>query len=117
MRYKNIISDLWLVNSEDYRTKLNDEINEIFPNSSDIHNTLNRSLPFVEFNINSVLVNVYKSPAFVSKDAEKDAEKPEDKDKLQILGDVGLKNGETRKFCFSFGGHWIHRWSRNPHCI
>lgn len=48
-------------------------------------------------NLTGVLVNVYKSPAFVAKDAEKDAEKPEDKDKLQILGDVGLKNGETRK--------------------
>ena len=48
-------------------------------------------------NLTGVLINTYKAPAYVSKDAEKDAEKPEDKDKLQILGNVGLKNGETRK--------------------
>ena len=48
-------------------------------------------------NLTGVLVNVYKSPAFISKDAQEGLEKPEDKDKLQILGDVGLKNGETRK--------------------
>jgi hypothetical protein len=48
-------------------------------------------------NLTGVLVNVYKSPAFISKDAQEGSQKPEDKDKLQILGDVGLKNGETRK--------------------
>ena len=48
-------------------------------------------------NLTGVLVNVYKAPAFVEKNAEEGLEKPEEKNKLQILGDVALKNGETRK--------------------
>ena len=48
-------------------------------------------------NLTGVLVNVYKAPAFVEKNAQEGSEKPEEKNKLQILGDVGLKNGETRK--------------------
>lgn len=48
-------------------------------------------------NLTGVLINAYKAPAFQSKTAEKGAEAPEEKPKLQILGDVALKNGEVKK--------------------
>jgi len=46
--------------------------------------------------LTGVLVNTFTSPAFQAKDAQKDEQKPE-KPKLQILGDVALKNGELKK--------------------
>lgn len=47
-------------------------------------------------NLTGVLVNTFTSPAFQSSDAESGSEKPQ-KPKLQILGDVALKNGEMKK--------------------
>lgn len=46
--------------------------------------------------LRGVLVNTFTSPAFNSKTAQNDDEKPE-KPKLQVLGDVFLKNGEMKK--------------------
>lgn len=48
-------------------------------------------------NLTGILVNTYKAPAFQSKTAEKGSEVPEEKHKLQILGEVALKNGEVKK--------------------
>jgi hypothetical protein len=47
-------------------------------------------------NLTGVLVCTYTAPAFEPKDAEKGENKPQ-KPKVQILGDVALKNGETKK--------------------
>jgi hypothetical protein len=47
-------------------------------------------------NLTGVLVNTFVSPVFKSKDAQEGEQKPQ-KPKLQILGDVALKNGEMKK--------------------
>lgn len=47
-------------------------------------------------NLTGVLVNTFTQPAFESKEALEGEQKPQ-KPKLQILGDVVLKNGEIKK--------------------
>jgi len=47
-------------------------------------------------NLTGILVGTYIAPAFNAKDAENGENKPQ-KPKVQILGDVALKNGETKK--------------------
>ena len=47
-------------------------------------------------NLTGILVNAYTAPAFQAKDAQEGENKPQ-KPKVQILGDVALKNGEMKK--------------------
>lgn len=46
--------------------------------------------------LTGVLVNTFNPPEFKSKDPENGDKKPQ-KPKLQVLGDVALKNGEVKK--------------------
>lgn len=47
-------------------------------------------------NLTGVLVNTFNPPEFKAKDADNGENKPQ-KPKLQVLGDVLLKNGEMKK--------------------
>lgn len=71
MNYKNIISDIWLMNSDKYKTKLNKEIEKVFPDWAQISNALGKTLPFVDFNIDKVLIDVYKDIYRIDKEFTK----------------------------------------------
>ncbi|WP_139956055.1 hypothetical protein [Flavicella sediminum] len=60
MNYRNKISNLSILESEQFDTKFNKSVREAFPNVLEVINTFNGSIPFADFNINEVLVEVYK---------------------------------------------------------
>ncbi|WP_445748853.1 hypothetical protein [Polaribacter sp.] len=92
MKYKNIISNLWLVNSAEYGTKLNKDLRENFPNSSEVSNALGVSFPFIEFNIDKVLIDVYKDIYRIEKKFKKSIEFKEWFEEIKKNNTIGEGN-------------------------
>tara|TARA_R110001592_G_scaffold352878_1_gene651171 strand:+ start:1413 stop:2324 length:912 start_codon:yes stop_codon:yes gene_type:complete len=94
MGYRNIVSSIWLMQSNEYNTKLNKTIRKAFPDSSDIHNSLSRTLPYVEFNINRVLSDVYKDIYRIEKEFEHAVNFKERFNKIKLENKIGIAQME-----------------------
>ncbi|MHB0756764.1 hypothetical protein [Polaribacter sp. M15] len=90
MKYRNLISNLWLMNSEGYKTKLNKDIIKCFPGSDVIHNSLGRGLPFVDFHINSVLIDVYKDIYRIDKEYKQAVQFKERFEEIKNKNKIGI---------------------------
>jgi|GEM_PF-5358719 len=94
MEYKNIISSIWLMNSETYNTKLNKEIRNVFPDTAERINALGKSLPYVEFHIGRVLIDVYKDIYRIDKEYKKAVHFKEKFNDIKLQNKIGIAQVE-----------------------